>query len=113
MITRAELHANFKISPRAMDVIHTIAEQVAREDGETPEALVIHWGTVTYHDGRKAPYGVFFGFYNRQLFSQLKAGDWTIINGMKVVFFVIERDFENFFGKTLDIDGEGRFFLNE
>ena len=113
MITRAELHASFKISPRAMQLIHELKERVTKEDGESPEALVINWGKTIFNDGRETPYDVFIGFYDHRLFSQVQPGDWTTIHDMKVVFFLRDQDFHHFFGKTLDLDIDGCFFLKD
>jgi hypothetical protein len=113
MITRAELHASFKISQRAMKLIYALRDRVTEEDGEIPEALVIKWVKTIFNDGRETPYTVGLGFYDRQLFSQVQPGYWTIIHDMKIVFFVIERDFPHFYGKTLDLDSDGVFFLRD
>lgn len=113
MITRAELHENFAITERATAVILTLMRRLAEEDGEYPEALAIKWARIIYNDGVETPYDVHIGFYDRATFPGRNPGNWTVINGIKIVFMMDEPLFPHFFGKTLDVEDTGQFVLRD
>jgi hypothetical protein len=113
MITRDELHANFGISERAKAVILALMDRVADEDGEYPEAFAIKWARIIFNDGLETPYDVHIGFYDRATFPGDDPGNWTVINGIRVVFMMDPPLFQHFYGKTLDIDDNGKAFLRD
>ena len=113
MITRAELHENFRLSTRARAVVLELMKRVAEEDGEYPEALAIKWARIIFNDGTETGYDVHIGFYDKKTFPGSDPGNWTIIDGIKVVFMMDPPLFPHFFGKMLDIDENGKLFLSD
>lgn len=113
MITRAELHANFAISARMRAFVLDLMKRVAEEDGEYPEALGLSWARIIFNDGTETGYDVHIGFYDKTTFPGWDPGNWTFIDGIKVVFVMDPPLFRHFFGKTLDIDDDGKVFLRD
>jgi hypothetical protein len=105
------LVVNFTISTSAKIAIENLRQQWDAELDNPAAAVCIGWGTFSVHS-EPAYENVFVSFYEEEQLATMPEAVQNV-SGLKVVFFVTEKDHWRFRDKVIDYTDGRKFFLRE